>query len=167
MIKVTKMIKVIKKFTHSQTDNSTGEPKSAVATVSPPKLDSLGANNSTGNGQASKTKLGIASAKAKGVVWGKHGPVIAAKNNEDANQFAETLRPLIVSLLAHGGCRGATALARRLNADKVPTRNGAHWHPVTVRRLIHRLQPSLGEQVKKAKMSASKAFLSEHGIGLK
>lgn len=101
-----------------------------------------------------ETKKGIAEARARGVAWGRHGGVLAARNREQARVFAESLRPLLFDLMVNGR-RSATALATELNKRGVPARNGGRWHPATVHRLRKRLEPSLSEEVKQAAKEAA------------
>ena len=105
-----------------------------------------------------RTKIGIIEAKARGVDWGTYGQVLAAKNRHEAQVSAESLRPLIFELKLNG-CRGPKALAEELNKREVPTRNGGKWHPMTVRRLMQRLEPSLSKEIKEARMEGSKKAL--------
>ena len=105
-----------------------------------------------------RTKIGIIKAKAKGVDWGKHGRVLGAKNKQQAQVFADALRPLILELRAEKR-RGPKAIAQELNKREVPTRNGGKWHPMTVRRLMQRLEPSLSKDVKEARKEGSKKAL--------
>ena len=52
---------------------------------------------------------------------------------ENAQEQAEISR---IVQEREGGCSYA-AIARRLNEDGVPTKTGAHWHPETVRGIMH------------------------------
>lgn len=70
-----------------------------------------------------RTKAGIAQARARGISWGQHGKVLARKNQQEAKAFAENLRPLLLEM----GCkifRGATTVARELNGPGVATPRG-------------------------------------------
>lgn len=101
-----------------------------------------------------RTKVGIARARSRGVKWGAHGKVLAARNRADAETFAETLRPQIIHIaaevvLANRGCPISSGiLARELNARGIPTRSGSKWHPTSVRRLLARLGQSIVTDVR-------------------
>ncbi len=108
-----------------------------------------------------KTKAGIAKAKAAGTQWGAHGSVLAEKNNNDAQEFAESLRSVILGLMldAIGAKqRGPKALAVKLNELGIPTARGGKWHPATVHRLMKRLEPGLSVSFKKAKQENQETF---------
>ena len=96
-----------------------------------------------------RTKIGIKKARARGVRWGMNGSKLAQHNRSAADQFAESLRPLILELMLTPR-RGPVRLARELNLRGVPARYGGKWHPATVDRLLKRL-PGLKEELAKAK----------------
>ena len=103
--------------------------------------------------RSEKTKLGIAKARSRGVVWGRHGAVLAVRNRQEAREFAEKLVPLLLQLEEARSLRlprlGPRRLARKLNELGVPGRNGGVWHPVTVARLLKRLGPAFEEERKR------------------
>ena len=45
-----------------------------------------------------RAREGLAEARLRGVVWGKYGRHLAEQNRQQANEFAEELRPLIFKL---------------------------------------------------------------------
>ena len=96
------------------------------------------------------TRRGIALARAGGVVWGRHGAVLAARNRREAQEFAESMRPVLLDLMRFGR-PGPRRLARELNDRGIPARNGGRWHPATVQRLIVRLGPSFEQQWSRAR----------------
>lgn len=105
------------------------------------------------------TKQGIARAKARGVVWGRYGAVLADRNMQGAQAYAETMRPLLLDLENErrlvDPSLGPRPLARKLNERGIPARNGGKWYPATVHRLLKRLGPSFGQdcsQIRTAKV---------------
>lgn len=113
--------------------------------------------------RSESTREGIAKAKACGVVWGRHGAVLAARNRQDAQEFAETLRPLLLDLessrRSNSPRLGSRHLARKLNELGIPARNGGKWYPATVDRLLKRLGSSLDEECKQIRTAKfNKAF---------
>ncbi len=61
--------------------------------------------------------------------------------------------------------RRPARLARELNRRGVTTRNGSKWYPVTVQRLVRRLQSSLGEEVAEADKVQQQEFWSKLQAG--
>ncbi len=104
-----------------------------------------------------RVRMGIARARARGVEWGRNGARLAETNRNEADGFAMELRPLILELMLSGH-RRPTRLARELNRRGVTTRNGSKWYPVTVQRLVRRLQPSLGEEFAEADEAKQQEF---------
>ncbi len=99
--------------------------------------------------KSDQTRQGIARARARGIAWGAYAAVLAQQNREQADQFAVSLRPLILQLML-ARRRGPVKLARELNRIGVPTSRGSKWHPATVGRLLKRL-PGLKEELAKAR----------------
>jgi len=86
-----------------------------------------------------RTKEALAAAKARGVVLGSHGKVLAAENKAQAQAFAQKLAPVVQELRGEGH-RSIRALTAELNRRGVPTPSGAgQWHIPTTHRLLHRL----------------------------
>ncbi len=92
------------------------------------------------------------------MAWGKHGESLAAGNREQARLFAESLRDLIFDLMLNHRCSRTAALSRELNRRGVKTRNGGDWYPATVRRLKRYLEPSLSEDLKRARIVKNRAL---------
>lgn len=98
---------------------------------------------------SSRTKAGLAAARARGVVLGNprmsghNGAADLAKQGRlavvaAANTRALELRSLLDGLIAEGLTTNRT-LAERLNTLRVPTRRGGRWHPSSVSALRARL----------------------------
>jgi len=85
---------------------------------------------------AQRTKEALAAAKARGTRLGS--PTIGARSRARADANAERLRAFVQPLAIAG--ISASEIARRLNASKITTANGKGWHPVTVVRLLRRLE---------------------------
>ena len=98
--------------------------------------------------RSEETRIGIAMARSRGVAWGRHGEVQADRNRQDAQEFALSLRPVLLGLMK-GGRLGPRRLARKLNERGIPARNGGQWYPTTTDRLLKRLGPSFKEEQKK------------------
>ena len=107
-----------------------------------PKLVSMDEINCSDDSHRARTKAEIVKARARGVSWGRHGKALAARNREDAETFAEALRPLLM-VMPPKVLRSPTAIAHELNGRGVSTPRGGRWHPTSVRRLLGRLGPSL------------------------
>ena len=105
--------------------------------------------------RSESTKQGIARARAYGVIWGRYGAVLADRNKQDAQAFAESMRPMLLDLTKDRRLGGPRLLARKLNEMGVPARNGDKWYPATVHRLLKRLGPSFEQecrQIRSAKV---------------
>ena len=85
---------------------------------------------------AERTRVALAAAKARGKVLGSPG--LADRNRASAYARAQALRATIAPMTLAG--ISASEIARRLNADKIATATGKEWHPVTVSRLLRRLE---------------------------
>lgn len=66
---------------------------------------------------------------------GSNGYWLARKNQRDAAEFAQALRPILLDLMAYHGGR-PRRVAKALNDAKVPTRSGGKWHSTTVIRTV-------------------------------
>lgn len=113
----------------------------------------------TGSIHSAKTRWGIAKARSQGAPWGQYGRVLAEKNREDANAFAETMRPTLLELGAIN-IRTPHAVARALNARGIPARKGGIWHPSSVARLLKRLGRSLQLEIELRGCEAGIEFFS-------
>ena len=82
---------------------------------------------------AQRTTDALAAAKARGVKLGN--PEQARKNSDDADAFAESLRPVVMPVINMSSRR----LATYLNAQGIKTPTGKAWQSETARRLTNRL----------------------------
>lgn len=85
-----------------------------------------------------RTKAALAAAKARGVTLGSHGKILAAANCSEAVRHAETLRPAI-SAAKLAGCQSLPQIAAYLAEHGHRTADGGQWHPMTVKRILVRL----------------------------
>ena len=86
-----------------------------------------------------RTKAALAAAKARGTVLGTNGKALAAKSIEEADAFAARMAPVLADLKAEG-VTTVRALADELNRRSLPTARGGAWHPMTVHRLLKRIE---------------------------
>jgi DNA invertase Pin-like site-specific DNA recombinase len=89
-----------------------------------------------------RTKAALAAAKARGVRLGVNGERLAQGNRRAAEEFAETMRPVVQIVIA-GGARNLRQAARELNDLGSLTREHAKWSVGTVQRLLARLRIDL------------------------
>lgn len=85
-----------------------------------------------------RTKAALAAAKARGVILGAHGKVLADANRNEAIRHAAVLRSAI-SAAKEAGCRSLQQIAAFLSENGHKTADGGRWHPMTVKRLLTRL----------------------------
>jgi hypothetical protein len=64
-------------------------------------------------------------------------PEVAACARTEANERAESLRPIIEPMRAKGLSLGA--MARELTRRKIKTPRGGKWHAETIRQIVQRL----------------------------
>jgi DNA invertase Pin-like site-specific DNA recombinase len=83
-----------------------------------------------------RTKAALAAAKARGVVLGKHGKVLARQNAAQADERALQIAPT-VHKLRRG--RSVRELVAEMNKRGVQTAKGGQWHVSSVHRLLKRL----------------------------
>ena len=88
-----------------------------------------------------RTKAALAVAKSRGVRLGANGQRLAEHHKSAALEFAKTLRGPIVEALRTGP-QTLQSVADELNRRGRLTREGAHWSPTGVKRVISRLQLS-------------------------
>lgn len=87
---------------------------------------------------AARTKAALAAAKARGIVLGAHGKVLAERRRTDANQFAESLRRTVEDAISDGATTLAD-VANCLNRDGYRTREDKAWTAQTAQKILHRL----------------------------
>ncbi len=85
-----------------------------------------------------RTKAALAAAKARGVMLGRNGAVLAAQNKAAADKHAELVQKHILDALS-AGCTTYQAIADYLASTNVKTDDGGKWHPATVRLIMKRL----------------------------
>lgn len=88
-----------------------------------------------------RTTVALAAAKLRGVELGKYGRHVLSKlNKRHADQFAESMRPLL-DTLKECGITTLRAITQELNKRNVPTfkKEGHKWHVTTVYNLLKRL----------------------------
>jgi len=89
-----------------------------------------------------RTKAALAAAKARGTRLGTpdpHGAVsrMLAARAARAEQFVSNVMPIVCDI-QRAGHRSANAVAKQLNARKVPTARGGRWTHVQVQHLLAR-----------------------------
>lgn len=93
---------------------------------------------------AERTRAALAAAKAKGTDLGWHGrEVLAPRFKAEAEARAQQLAPVVLDLRRQGF--SVRQVAERLNAEGVPSAQGARWHPSSVHAVLKRLN-RVGEQ---------------------
>lgn len=84
-----------------------------------------------------RTAAALQAKKARGEKVGR-GPELAAQKRAKADDFAESLRAHLDTLVAQN--LSLNAMAKRLNDDGIPTPNsGSQWFPQTVKRVMERV----------------------------
>lgn len=86
-----------------------------------------------------RTRAALAAAKARGTILGANGKVLAAKYRAEAQAHAESLRPAILQAREEGRS-SLPQIADFLTAQGYQTATGGKWHPMTVRRVLDRLE---------------------------
>ena len=88
-----------------------------------------------------RTKAALAAAKARGVRLGANGTVLAERHKAAATAYAFEVRVAFLAANA-AGAHTTRQIADHLNAAGLPSRQGGHWHPANVARLLRRLSAS-------------------------
>ena len=85
-----------------------------------------------------RTKDALAAAKARGVVLGQNGQVLADQNKADADGFARSVAPA-VHKIRKAGAVSVRQIAAELNRQDIPTARCGTWHVPTTHRLLKRI----------------------------
>ena len=86
-----------------------------------------------------RTRGALAAAKARGVVLGAHGKVLAEQHRSAAKAHAEALRPAILQA-QEAGCLSLPQIADYLTAQGHQTASEGRWHPMSVKRVLDRIR---------------------------
>ncbi len=87
---------------------------------------------------SARTKAGLAIAKARGVILGRHGAVLARQNAAKAKAQARELKP-VIKQIRNAGKLSVREIMEELNRRDIKTQRGGAWHPHTVNVLLHRI----------------------------
>ena len=82
-----------------------------------------------------RTRAGLQQAKARGVLLGRTGAALAAKNAAAAAERDEALRPVLISMVG----QSSRAIAEQLTEQGVEPPRGGVWSNKTVLRMMARL----------------------------
>lgn len=85
-----------------------------------------------------RTRAALAAAKARGVILGKNGSLLAERRRSEAVSFAESLREP-VERICNGRNLTVRQVATALNDGGYHTRAASVWGPSTTQRLLRRL----------------------------
>ncbi|MBB6229316.1 DNA invertase Pin-like site-specific DNA recombinase [Polymorphobacter multimanifer] len=87
---------------------------------------------------SARTRAALAAAKARGVVLGSNGNVLATRHKEEAQRYAEKFRGQVSEILSNGVLT-VRDVATELNKCGLRTRQNTLWGPSTTSRLLSRL----------------------------
>jgi DNA invertase Pin-like site-specific DNA recombinase len=88
---------------------------------------------------AAQTKAALQASKARGTRLGRNGAeILAPAYRAEAEERAKAFAPIITECAAKG--MSARAIARELEAQKLPTPKGGALHAATVLRIMKRLE---------------------------
>ena len=82
-----------------------------------------------------RTRAGLQQAKARGVLLGRTGAALAAKNAAAAAERDEALRPVLISMVG----QSSRAIAEQLTEQGIEPPRGGAWSNKTVLRMMARL----------------------------
>ncbi len=84
-----------------------------------------------------RTRAALAVAKARGVILGTNGKVLALAHQKEATARVAPLAGRLLALRAEG--MSLRLIADHFNADGVPAPTGGLWHAATVQRALQRI----------------------------
>lgn len=87
---------------------------------------------------SARTKAALAAARARGVVLGSNGKVLAARHHAEAIAWAQQFRGPVTDA-RRSGATTVRHIAQRLNEAGYRTREGQPWGTSTTQRLLERL----------------------------
>jgi DNA invertase Pin-like site-specific DNA recombinase len=86
---------------------------------------------------ASRTKVALQAAKARGVRLGRNGKQLASENHSTVLLRAKRIRPILTELVRSG--MSSRRIAAELTRRGIATPRGGRWHPQTVIRAMERV----------------------------
>lgn len=84
-----------------------------------------------------RTKAALAAAKDRGTELGKHGKVLAARNQAEAMDRLEPIAADLLALKAEG--LSVRKMVEALNTRAIPSPAGGKWHPASLHKALVRL----------------------------
>lgn len=85
-----------------------------------------------------RTKAALAAAKDRGTELGKHGKVLAARNQAEAMDRLEPIAADLLALKAEG--LSVRKMVEALNSRSIPSPAGGKWHPASLHKALARLE---------------------------
>lgn len=85
-----------------------------------------------------RTKAALAAAKDRGTELGKHGKVLAARNQAEAMDRLEPIAADLLALKAEG--LSVRKMVEALNTRSIPSPAGGKWHPASLHKALARLE---------------------------
>lgn len=84
-----------------------------------------------------RTKAALAEAKKRGVILGANSRQLKVLHQQEANDYASRLAPIIVPLVDNG--MSYSAIAHHLNHSKASSAKGGSFYPQTVKNIVSRI----------------------------
>lgn len=85
-----------------------------------------------------RTKAALAAAKDRGTELGKHGKVLAARNQAEAMDRLEPIAADLLALKSEG--LSVRKMVEALNSRSIPSPAGGKWHPASLHKALARLE---------------------------